>query len=186
MNYIVDVNISAETPNDQMWLKLEALAYKLARLWHVAQGQNQFGHYHLYCKRSAVDVTGQLRIASEGEVVIENGTPVLVAPDGFELADPTRFSPGWTVDQAKAFIFRISKGLEILGHPRKGGDREQRWDPRDQGIMSVEFSQGRYSPPGSGAALIKLACGHTNIRKWSKRPTTIRMKCDFCREEAEQ
>jgi hypothetical protein len=37
-------------------------------------------------------------------------------------------------------------------------------------IVHMGFIQGKYAPPLSGTAEIKLSCGHTVYREWSKAP----------------
>jgi hypothetical protein len=56
-------------------------------------------------------------------------------------------------------------------------------EKKRKAILGMRFSQGRYSPAGSGNAVIKLSCGHENIRSWNKRPKGYEMKCDFCRDK---
>lgn len=46
-------------------------------------------------------------------------------------------------------------------------------------VTSVTFLQSKFAKPGCGSAEVKLSCGHTTYRKWSKAPT-YKARCLLC------
>jgi hypothetical protein len=95
------VNIPIDTSISESRQMLETLALKLAREWFEGQCNNTFAYYYLYYRPSDVGVPGQLVVNTE-------------APDGFQLADTERLSPGWTVEKAKSVIYQAIYTLPIL------------------------------------------------------------------------
>ncbi len=69
--------------------------------WYRAQCREPYASYFLYFKPSAGKVPGEVCLAT-------------APPDGFQLADPRRISPAWTMEQAQRFITEVSQRLPIL------------------------------------------------------------------------
>lgn len=73
--------------------------------WFRRQLENPCGAYFLYFRPSVGEIAGELRIETE-------------APDGFQLADNRRISPGWTTDRARRHIYDVWRTLPILAEGR--------------------------------------------------------------------
>jgi len=98
---VMDVNIPIETSISNTRQMLETIAFQLAREWFAAQCNNTFAYYYLYYRPSDTGVLGKLVVDTE-------------APDGFQMADTERLSPGWTVEKAKSVIYQAIYTLPIL------------------------------------------------------------------------
>ncbi len=97
----IEVNIPADTPISAARQTLGDISSELAREWFADQLINTFDHYHLYYQPSNGQRPGQLIVATQ-------------EPEGFQLADARRLSPGWTVENAQAFIREAMNSLPIL------------------------------------------------------------------------
>lgn len=90
--------LSMEDIEAALW----SMAKEAAEEWFQKQRRNEFASLYLYFRRSTATEWGKLAIAEK-------------APSAdYEIADPRRLGPVWTLAQAKNHIRGILQHLPIL------------------------------------------------------------------------